>query len=127
MELIQWTDANGYERRCWVRDRDVGVGPDAEFKIECDPPDLSFMDWGSIESEMGQPASFFIPFRRELHNQLGKRGIFSWRDVERLQGNGILPALKSAIHATYTDSSIRSRLYGIMKTRLIMLYKQTRR
>ncbi len=127
MELIQWTDESGYEHKAYVREQDVPLGSNAKFKAVLNPPDLNNLDWGSIENEMNQEAKFFDSFRRELHNQLSKRGLFGWHDVERQQELGIPAALRQAIFLTYQDPDLRTKLYKVLHRRIVMLFKQTRR
>ena len=90
MKLVQWTDSEGYVRQSYIRDDD----PDdmAEKGIRHEPPDLSRIDWGDVE--------------RDLHNELVKRGLISWGDVQAQQ-NTLEPAIAAAI-----------------KRRLIALYRE---
>ena len=80
MRLVQWTDENGYLRQSHIKDSD----PDemAKSGIRHEPPDVEQVDWGSV--------------KRELHNELVKRGLVSWRDVQAQQ-NTLMPTISNVI------------------------------
>jgi len=90
MRLAKWIDEKGYHRQSWIKDDD----PDsmATSGIRHEPPDLSRIDWADVE--------------RELHNELVKRGLISWKDVQAQQ-NTLVPLITS-----------------LMKRRLITLYRE---
>ena len=90
MRLVQWEDKNGYLRQSWIKDSD----PDemAKSGIRHDPPDLSVIDWKEVQ--------------KELHNELVKRDLISWRDVQNQQ-NTLVPVISN-----------------VLKRRLIALYRQ---
>lgn len=70
MKTVSWTDARGYERRSLLPSGE----PDelARLGVPQDPPDLDDLDWDAI--------------KRELHNEIVARGLFTFRDVQRSQG-----------------------------------------
>lgn len=60
--------------------------------IPSDPPDLSQLDWNQI--------------RRDLHNALIDRELFTWADVQKAQtgiSSAILDALRHPIVALYRN------------------------
>jgi hypothetical protein len=68
-------------RQALVRDGD----PDEtapERGIPNDPPDLDRLDWDTL--------------KRELHNELVKRGLYDFEDVQRQQ-NGVSLAIRRVI------------------------------
>ena len=80
MRLVEWKDSDGYMRRRWLKDGD----PD-EMGMQGIPdelPDMNALDWDNI--------------RRNLHNQLMARGLYSFQDVQRSQ-NGVTAAIRSAV------------------------------
>jgi hypothetical protein len=90
MKLVQWTDSKGYVRQSYIKDDD----PDdmAKKGIRHEPPDLSRIDWGEVE--------------RDLHNELVKRGLISWADVQAQQntlGPAILAVFKRRLIALYRE------------------------
>lgn len=75
MRYCFFVDAEGYRRRVIVRDADKES--DAErIGIPADPPDLAGIDGLTDDA------------RRELHNTLSDRGLFTWQDVTA-QNNGV--------------------------------------
>ena len=79
MRLVEWKDSDGYMRRRWVKDDDpdtLGISGIPEES----PDDI--LDWDNI--------------RRNLHNQLMARGLYSFQDVQRSQ-NGVTAAIRSAV------------------------------
>jgi hypothetical protein len=90
MKNVVWTDEDGYKRVSLLRDRD----PDhmAPEGIPLTPPDLSQLDWEEM--------------KRELHNSLVDKKLFTWDDVQREQ-NGVSSAILS-----------------VMKRRMIALYRR---
>ena len=75
MRYFFFVDAAGYRRRVIVRDADKD--PDAErIGIPADPPDLAGI--GELTDDA----------RRDLHNTLSARGLFTWQDVTA-QSNGV--------------------------------------
>ena len=90
MRLVQWEDKNGYLRQSYVKDDD----PDemAKSGIRHEPPDISRIDWEEVQ--------------RELHNELVKRNLISWKDVQAQQ-TSLVPTISS-----------------VLKRRLITLYRE---
>lgn len=90
MRLVQWEDENGLLRSSFVKDNDPDEA--AAQGIPHDPPDISRLDWDQIQTD--------------LHNELVKRGLFSWADVQKQQ-----TTLPLAINA-------------VLKQRLMALYRE---
>lgn len=70
MKLVKWTDDNGYLRQAMLRTSDLD--DNKEYGIPLDPPDLS---------EFGIPEEI----RLDLHNELVKRKLVTWLDVQAQQ------------------------------------------
>lgn len=90
MRKVVITDAQGYLRAFLIREAD----PDsvAEQGIPLSPPDLGVLDWEAV--------------KRELHNGLVERCIFSWQDIEREQ------------------DAISNLVRFVLKRRIIALFRQ---
>ena len=90
MKLVQYKEENGYLRQSYIKDSD----PDemAKSGIKHDPPDLSAINWEDVQ--------------RELHNELTKRGLITWGDVQRQQ------------------STLAPAIALVLRRRLIALYRQ---
>ena len=69
MRRVVWEDRNGFLRASLIRDND----PDdvAEKGIPVEPPDLEGIDWEEV--------------KRLLHNELVRRQLFTFDDVQREQ------------------------------------------
>jgi len=69
MRRVVWEDRNGFLRASLIRDND----PDdvAEQGIPVEPPDLEDIDWEEV--------------KRLLHNELVRRQLFTFDDVQREQ------------------------------------------
>lgn len=69
MRRVLWEDRNGFLRASLIRDND----PDdvAEQGIPVEPPDLEDIDWEEV--------------KRLLHNELVRRQLFTFDDVQREQ------------------------------------------
>jgi len=95
LKIVHYTDKNGYLHAAQLRDNDPESM--APYGIPLEPPDLQ-LDWEYI--------------RREVHNELVRRGLFTWKDVERQQ-TGITSALQSvlkrSIVALYRNEEIGRR------------------
>lgn len=89
MKVVVYEDSNGYKRRAILRDND----PDhvAHSGIPLNPPDLEQIDWEEV--------------KRELHNLLSDRGLFTWADVQAKQ-NGV-----------------SSSILDVLRRRVITLYR----
>lgn len=89
MRTISWTDKNGYKHRSIIRDSD----PDdmASQGLLQDPPSLEEIDWEGV--------------KRDLHNALVERELYSWRDVQEKRG-------------------LRGAILSSMKRRLVQLYRE---
>ena len=82
MKLVEWTDGSGYKRRALIRDDDaIDVAIDGNG-LSQDPPDINLLDWDNI--------------RRELHNELVRRGLITYEDVMRQQ-TGVTASVKRAV------------------------------
>lgn len=80
MKLVEWKDSDGYMRRRWLKDSDPNeMGMQG---IPEESPDMDALDWDNI--------------RRNLHNQLMARGLYSFHDVQRSQ-NGVTATIRSAV------------------------------
>lgn len=93
MRYIEWKDKRGYMRRSLLRRGDSTKRP--ERGLPAGVPDLSGINWQEVE--------------RDLNNELYKRGLFTFEDVQRSRN-----ALSGAVLA-------------VLKRRLVTLYKNTRR
>jgi hypothetical protein len=80
MRKVEWIDKEGYMRVSSVRDED----PDelAHEGISLDPPSVERLDWDAI--------------KRDLHNQLVMRKLFTYDDLVRKQ-NGVTGAVLAAV------------------------------
>lgn len=89
MRAVTWTDKNGYNHRSLVRDDDSDdMAPQGLLQ---DPPSLTELDWEAI--------------KRDLHNALVERQLYSWRDVQEKKG-------------------LRGAILLSMKRRLVYLYRE---
>lgn len=89
MNLVKWTDENGYEHQAWMRngDKDPAKG------ITHDPPDLNRLDWEEI--------------KRNIHNALVNQNLVTWEDVQAKQnaiGGIILAEVRKPILALYRSN-----------------------
>lgn len=91
MRLVQWENKDGLLVQAYVRDGDPDELAESVGILHM-PPDLDNLDWDGI--------------KRDLHNELIKRGIVTWNDVQKQQA-----ALTNVITAT-------------LKRRLVALYRQ---
>lgn len=92
LRTVTWTDERGFVRQALVRNGD----PDEtapERGIPNDPPDLDRLDWEEL--------------KRELHNELARRGLYDQGDVERHQ------------------SGVSSAVRRVITKRILALYKET--
>lgn len=92
MRKVTYTDQEGYLRTRLVRDNDPDEA--APLGIPCDPPDLDQIDWPAV--------------KRDLHNLLAARGLFTLSDIQRTQSNlrsAILDVTFRRLLALYTDKS----------------------
>lgn len=81
MRLVQWTDDNGYHHQSLLRDEDNDG--EAIYGIPLDPPSLAEMT--GIPEEV----------KRDLHNELVARGLFTWADVlAQARQDGVTGAVK---------------------------------
>lgn len=76
MRTVQWTDNTGRIRASLVRDYDPDTA--APQGIPADPPDLRGLD---IEGAL-----------RDLHNELARRGLRTWLDVQK-SGDGVTASI----------------------------------
>lgn len=93
MRCVEWKDGRGCLRRSLVRDGD----PDtlAPQGVPQDVPDLERIDWEELQ--------------RELHNELHRRGLFTWGDVQRSQNGltgAILAVVRRRLVALYREANL---------------------
>lgn len=88
MKRVTWEDERGWLHVSLLRDNDGLTRP--EIGIPQDPPSLE---------------SVFENAEKELHNELVRRGLLTWRDVNESQ-NGITSAILT-----------------VFKSQIILLYK----
>jgi hypothetical protein len=90
MRFFFYVDADGYRRRVLLRDNDRDS--DAErIGIPADPPDLAGLGLSDAA-------------RRDLHNMLSARGLFTWQDVQAI-GNGVTATLAALARQHNFDRS----------------------
>jgi hypothetical protein len=89
MREVTYEDRYGYKHVALVRDED----PDdfAPNGIVRDPPDLDRLDWEQI--------------KKDLHNALVDRGLFTWADVQQRKGlrGAVLSAFKRNLILLYRE------------------------
>lgn len=90
MRRVIWEDRDGYRHASLIEEGD----PDevAEYVIPVDPPDINQIDWEEV--------------KRNLHNELVRRGLFTYKDVKREQ------------------RAITASVISVLKKRVVDLYKQ---
>jgi len=80
MKLVEWKDQEGYMRRRSVKNGDPqelwGLG------IPEESPSMELLNWDDI--------------KRDIHNQLMSRKLYTFHDVQRSQ-NGVTAAVQAAI------------------------------
>lgn len=93
MKIVTYLDERGYMRSAMLRDND----PDhaAPAGIPLNPPDLDQIDWDEV--------------KRELHNLLVERGLYTWHDVQVAQ-NGVSSSIQDVLKSKII------RLYKLMET-----------
>ena len=89
MRIVIQEDRFGYKRAYWVKNEDSDDM--AEQGIPLNPPDLDLLEWEEV--------------KKDLHNTLVNRGLFTWMDVQRAQ-KGVTAAILAA-----------------MRKRMMMLYR----
>ena len=89
MRKVIVEDRNGYKHAYLLRDND----PDemAEQGVPLEPPDINRIPWEEV--------------KRDLHNELVKHGLFTFRDVQGRQ------------------NAITSITRFLLKRRIVLLYK----
>ena len=98
MRHVEWTDGRGYLRRSLVRDGDADAL--APLGVPQGVPDLSKIDWKD--------------FQRDLHNELHRRGLFTWEDVQRSQNGltgAVLATLRRRLIALYREANRDTEQY----------------
>lgn len=90
MRKVEWVDSYGYRRASLLRDDD----PDEirESGVLVGPPNLDRLDWDEI--------------KRDLHNELFKRGLFTWHDVQARQ------------------TGVKGAVLAVLRKRVAMLYRE---
>lgn len=91
MRRVTWTDKRGWNHQALVRDNDLDSLAEQGGGISVDPPSIECLNWDDI--------------KRDLHNELLKRNLITWEDVQ-LQQNGITASINS-----------------VLKRRLVLLFK----
>ena len=90
MKLVEWTDENGWKRGSLLREQDLDVL--RESGVPVGPPNLDLVDWEGV--------------KRDLHNQLYDKRLFTWDDVVAKQSGvttSILTAFRKRIVMLYRD------------------------
>ena len=90
MKKVSWNDESGKKHVALVRNTDLDSVAIAGFGISQDPPDVSLIDWDTVQIE--------------LHNELLNRSLLTKEDVERSQNgvsSAIIRVLKKKILALY--------------------------
>lgn len=78
---VIWKDERGFVRKALVRNGDPDeLAP--EHGLPRDPPDLDGLDWEAI--------------KRDLHNELTRRGLYDYQDVQRKQ-NSVSKAVRTVV------------------------------
>ena len=86
MRKVIWEDRNGYVRASLIRDGDPDEA--AEHGIPVDPPNLDRIDWEEV--------------KRDLHNALVRKGLFTYKDVQRQQ-RGVTASIISVLRKRVID------------------------
>jgi len=94
MRKVIKVDRFRYKRAYLVKNED----PDekAEEGIQLNPPDLDLLEWEEV--------------KRDLHNMLVDRGLFTWMDVQRAQNGvtaSILAAMRKRLITLYKNREVR--------------------
>lgn len=102
MKIHAWQDDNGYLRQVLLRDED----PDESgLGIPLEPPDLSALKLPDAA-------------RRDLHNTLVARGLFTWADVVAQQNALTASAgMVARKHKLSNGSELRRQLIALYKQR----------
>jgi len=93
MRMVVVEDRFGYKRAYWVKNEDPDSA--AEEGIPVSPPNLDNLDWELV--------------KRDLHNMLVDRGLFTWMDVQRAQNGvtaSILAAMRKRTIALYRNREV---------------------
>ena len=88
MRTVIWEDRNGYTRASLIRDGDPDEA--AEYGIPIEAPNLDYINFEEV--------------KRDLHNELVRRGLFTHKDVQRQQRGvtaSIIAVLKKRVVDTY--------------------------
>jgi len=90
MRIVEWKDKEGYMRRRQVKDGDPDeLGP---LGVPVESPDITTLDWDEI--------------KRDLHNRLMARGLYTFQDVQRSQ------------------TGISSVVRAVLTKRIMLLYRE---
>jgi hypothetical protein len=93
MRIVIKEDRFGYKRAYWVKNEDHDDS--AEEGIPLNPPDLDLLEWEEV--------------KRDLHNMLVDRGLFTWVDVQRAQNgvtSSILAAMRKKVISLYRNREV---------------------
>lgn len=86
MKQVIWTDENGYNHLSTIRDKDN----DPSIGMLKSPPDLDNLNWGEI--------------KRQLHNSLVQKGIFTVKDAQQQDLNHcVLATVSKALFRLYQE------------------------
>ena len=80
MRRVIWEDRNGYRHASLIEEGEPDEA--AEYGIPIDPPDINQIDWEEV--------------KRKLHNELVRRGLFTYKDVQKAQ-RGITASIVSSM------------------------------
>jgi hypothetical protein len=103
-----YTDNAGWVRRVLLRDGDPATAA-RKIGIPADPPDLA---------GLGDIAGLTDEARRDLHNALAERGLYTWQDVVA-RGNAITAAVAALTRQYKLDGSA-------LKRAVVQLYRSRR-
>lgn len=93
MRMVIIEDRFGYKRAYWVKNEDPDSA--AEEGIPLNPPNLDLLEWEEV--------------KRDLHNMLVDRGLFTWMDVQKAQNGvtaAILASMKKKLIAIYRNREV---------------------
>jgi len=91
MRKIVKTDRHGYRRAWLIRDDDPDETAE-QYGVPLAPPDVEKLDWEEI--------------KRDLHNALIDRGLYTWQDVQKAQ------------------NALGGIAQSVLRRRLVLLYRQ---
>jgi len=108
MRYHTYTDNAGWVRRVLLRDGDPAAAA-GKIGIPADPPDLA---------GLGEISGLTEQARRDLHNALAERGLYTWQDVVA-RGNAITTAVAALARQHQLDAPA-------LKRAVVRLYRSRR-